>query len=257
MVAPGHGRIADELDRGALLIAAALDPQVDVDHELQRLDALAASLASTTAADLAVALFGGVDPDPDRHFLGNPHDYYDPENSRLDRVLDRRLGIPITLSVLMIEVGRRLAISLHGVGMPGHFLVGSADGFIDPFHGGRLLDRHACEARFVEMAGRDAQLPDGALDRTPPAAILQRMLANLAIIATQRELRRLLWATRSLLACFPHADHRDHVQHAYAAAGVGQFAEAATAGEVALSSVPPSVRDKLMVQIVEWRARLN
>ena len=77
-------------------------------------------------------------------FAGNTTDYGDPRNSFLPDVIERRLGLPITLSVLMIEVGRRIGVGLHGVGMPGHFLVGvdgDPDAFIDPFHAGARARR--------------------------------------------------------------------------------------------------------------------
>ena len=74
-------------------------------------------------------------------FNGNTTDYGDPRNSYLDDVLDRRLGIPITLSVVMIETARRCGLPAHGVGMPGHFLVGGGAGeWFDPFHQGARLD---------------------------------------------------------------------------------------------------------------------
>lgn len=257
LVAPGDGSLAGHLDEGAFLIAAALDTAVDPAAELSRLDELADAYQAETAAELAIGLFGGAGHDPARHFAGNHARYYDAANSLLNRVLDRRVGIPITLAVLLIEVGRRRGISLHGVGMPGHFLVGSANGYIDAFHGGVLLDDHGCQRLFERMAGPDAQLPAGALDRTPPALILKRMLFNLSAIGANQQQRRTLRAVRSLLASYPDADHRDHVQHAYAAAEVGQFGEAALAAERALVTIPEQVRDKLQTQIAGWRARLN
>ena len=257
LVAPGDGSLDGHIDEGAFLIAAALDPAVDLDVELQRLDELAASSKAETAAQLAITLFGGAGHDPTLHFAGNHDRYYDASNSLLNQVLDRRVGIPITLSVLLIETGRRRGISLHGVGMPGHFLVGSAEGYIDAFHGGLLLDGRGCQQLFERLAGPGARLPAGALQCTPPAQILKRMLFNLSAIGANQQQRRTLRAVRSLLAAYPDADHRDHVQHAYAAAEVGQFGEAADAGERALVSIPVQVRDKLQAQIDGWRARLN
>src|SRR5260370_14557236 len=96
--------------------------------------------------ELARFLFG------DRGFAGNDVDYADPRNSFLDEVLRRRLGIPITLSVLMIEVGRRRSVPLQAVGMPGHFLVGGGPGrFRGPFHGGVALGREDCRAPFEKL----------------------------------------------------------------------------------------------------------
>ena len=104
------------LDEVALLIAAH-DHPVDLDAELGALDDLAASVASPDPAMVAERLF------VDLGYAGNSADYGDPRNSYLDEVRARRLGIPITLSVLMLEVARRRGVELAGVGMPGHFLV--------------------------------------------------------------------------------------------------------------------------------------
>lgn len=257
LVASGNGQIDGHLDHAALLIATAIDPEVDVTTQLGRLDQLADVLGARSPGELAIGLFGGVNFDQDRHFGGNHQQYYDPDNSLLHRVLDRRVGIPISLSVLMIEVGRRQGISLHGVGMPGHFLVGSSEGYIDPFNGGMLMDEQGCEALFRRLVGPSAILPPHALDATAPAMILRRVLANLAAIAANQQHRSMLRAVWSLTATYPDADHRTHVQHAYAAAEVGQYAEAAMAGEQALLTVPPSLQDKLRAQIDAWRARLN
>lgn len=257
IVAPGDGTLKGHLDEAALCIAAAVSPGVSIPDWLSHLDALAAELDAESPGELAVALFGGASHDPDLHFAGNRNDYYDADNSLLHRVLERRVGIPISLAVLLIEVGRRRGIDLHGVGMPGHFLVGSPDGYIDAFDRGVLLDTAGCGALFRRLAGANAQLPPGALDPTPPADIIKRMLFNLSAIGSTQQQRRTLRAVRSLLAAFPDATHRDHVHHAYAAAGVGQYGEAAVAGERALQTLPDQLKDKLRVQIDGWRARLN
>jgi hypothetical protein len=120
-----------QLDLGALLIAAHARRDLDVDAELQRLDELAASCPGSDVEALTAHLCGT------EGFRGDTDDYSNPRNSLLDVVLDRRLGIPISLSIVVLEVGRRLDIPLQGVGMPGHFLVRDAkddDVFVDPFH---------------------------------------------------------------------------------------------------------------------------
>ena len=110
---------SDRLAEAALLIAAAVAPETDVDFELDRLGALAASCTGADAAALSDELFGSG------RFAGNQGDYYDPKNSVLPQVLDRGLGIPITLAVLFIDVARRRGVTVEGVGMPGHFLTRS------------------------------------------------------------------------------------------------------------------------------------
>jgi regulator of sirC expression with transglutaminase-like and TPR domain len=122
-------------------------------------------------------------------FQGNHANYFDPENSFINRVLERRLGIPITLSLVYSEVGRRAGFPVHGIALPGHFIAGlfHASGmlFIDPFHQGEILTDGECrrmiEARYGEDAARDAAW------RTPagPKTILKRMLRNLKGIYRQ------------------------------------------------------------------------
>lgn len=184
------------LDEPALLIAAH-DHHVDVAAGLGELDALADEIAGVArgngTAALARALF------VERGFTGNTADYTDPRNSFLDEVLRRRLGIPITLSVVMIEVGRRLGVECRGIGMPGHFLVGSDDGFVDPFHRGAVLDR-AGARRLFEQLHPDAVFLDRYLDPVGPRTILARMLANLVRSFSVRDPSSLRWALRLQLA---------------------------------------------------------
>lgn len=114
-------------------------------------------------------------------FHGNTEDYYDPRNSFLNDVIERRTGIPITLSLLYIEVGRRSGLPLAGIGMPGHFLVGCADQydlFVDAFEGGKLLTRGECIARFREQRPDEAFRPE-LLAPVGPRYFLTRLLNNL------------------------------------------------------------------------------
>jgi len=123
-----------ELDVGALAIAAGANPDLDASLWLQELDRLAERVDSLET--LIHRLF------VEENFAGNTTNYYDPRNSLLDQVLERRLGMPITLSVVCLEVGRRAGVSLEGVSMPGHFLVRpmATDHYLDAFNGGALHD---------------------------------------------------------------------------------------------------------------------
>ena len=131
------GEPSPPLDRAALALAAGAEPALDEARWLAELDRLATGVDGLDA--LVHRLF------VQERFAGNNEDYYDPRNSLLPHVLTRRLGIPITLAVVCIEVGRRAGIALHGVGMPGHFVVAhfGADPpiVIDPHSGGRPLPR--------------------------------------------------------------------------------------------------------------------
>jgi regulator of sirC expression with transglutaminase-like and TPR domain len=178
-----------ELDVAALLIGAWEHEAFDVEPHRRALDLLAARSAPAVHAAaspdeagraLARTLFGELG------FSGNTNDYYDPRNSFLAEVLERKLGIPITLSVLTLEVARRLGLRAAGVGFPGHFLVrvdgGRAPLILDPFGGGAALDRPALQALLARSSGPDAGLDDAMLAATPKRAILIRMLNNLAAI---------------------------------------------------------------------------
>ena len=115
-------------------------------------------------------------------FRGNTADYVDPRNSYLNLVLDRRLGIPISLSVVFLEVARRLNVPAQGVGLPGHFIVAvtgeDAPVFLDPFHGGRPLSVDDC-AGLVRRSAGHADFDPQWLAPTPPRDIVTRMLNNL------------------------------------------------------------------------------
>jgi len=164
------------LDVAALCISAHAHPGLDVDEWLTRLDALAARCPAPTFDALRRHLFD------DEGFAGNLDHYDDPANSFLDSVLERRLGIPISLSVLMIAVGRRLGVDVGGVGMPGHFLVFDAergDVWCDPFHGGALLDADGCRRQFDLVYGGALAFQRSFLAPTPAPSIVARMLANL------------------------------------------------------------------------------
>jgi regulator of sirC expression with transglutaminase-like and TPR domain len=208
------------LDEAALLIAAHAHPALDVDARLTELDALAAHVDAASAEALARELFVG------EGFSGNAADYGDPRNSLLDDVLDRRLGIPITLSVLMVEVGRRRGIPLHGVGMPGHFLVGGQPGeWFDPFHGGAELDVQDCADLFAALHPATTFAPR-FLRPVGARAIVARMLANLQHTYTDRDPTAGVWVARLRLRV-PGLTPGERADAAGTLGRLGQFAEAA------------------------------
>ncbi len=188
----------EELDlaEAALLIAQEEHPELDVAGYLRRLDGLAAAVRARLPeapepADiihsLNIQLFG------EEGLAGNESEYYDPRNSFLNEVLDRKRGIPITLSVIYLEVGRRLGLPLAGVGFPGHFLVkySGADGelVLDPFAGGVTLSREELAQKLRRMYGDAnpflAQIPQ-LLAPASKKEILLRMLHNLKGIYLQQ-----------------------------------------------------------------------
>jgi regulator of sirC expression with transglutaminase-like and TPR domain len=212
-----------DLAEAALLIGAAGEPGVEPSRWLAELDGFAARLSDLDA--LRHRLFTELG------FRGDARNYYDPENSFLHRVIARRLGIPITLSVLVIETARRAGIALEAVGMPGHFLVGvPGEGvWLDAFAGGELLDLAGCEARFRESTGSGPEVAFGPhlLPVVGPHAVLSRMLANLSVVY---ELRHsgvdLEWVARMRLA-LPAAGTPAVLALASALELQGRFLEAA------------------------------
>jgi regulator of sirC expression with transglutaminase-like and TPR domain len=238
------------LDEAALLIAAHAHPDLDVEARLAQLDTIAEHAAGLPAGDLATQLFVA------EGFRGNETDYGDPRNSFLDDVLDRRLGIPITLSVLMLEVGRRCGLQLHGVGMPGHFLVGGGPGeWFDPFHEGARLDLAGCAALFTESHG-DARFRPQFLMPVGPRAILQRMLGNLQHAYLRRDPNAVVWVARLRLRV-PGITLSQRGDLAGLLGRLGQFAEAAREFDVLAELLPGEGAERAAVAAASLRARAN
>lgn len=171
-----------DLALGALLIAEEEYPELDRGPYLARLDELAGEARSrlesaATASQRVQALSQLLAWD--HGFHGNRDDYYDPRNSFLNDVLDRRVGIPIALSVLYIEVARRAGMPAEGVGFPTHFLARHEDVIFDPYGEGRILSTEDCQELLQRTSeGRIPFRPE-LLAPTPPKQILMRMLNNL------------------------------------------------------------------------------
>ena len=238
------------LDEAALLIAVHAHPGLDIDARLAELDRLAAAAAGMSMSELATRLF------VTEGFAGNATDYGDPRNSFLDDVLDRRLGIPITLSVLMMEVGRRCGLSMHGVGMPGHFLVGGGAGeWFDPFHGGARLDLAGCAARFAETHP-DAQFRPQFLMPVTASRIVERMLANLQHTLMQRDPRSVVWVTRLRLR-IPGITLSQRGDLAGLLGRLGHFAEAAREFDVLARLLPGEGAQQAAAAAARLRARAN
>lgn len=247
------------LDEAALLIAAHAHPELDVAELLVRLDELAAPVPPGDADSLARQLFR------DLRYRGNTEDYGDPRNSYLDDVIARRLGIPITLSVLMLEVGRRARVALVGVGMPGHFLVSVADQrasdvadapYFDPFDGGRRLDLEGCGALFAALHGPSERFEARYLEPVGPRAILARMLANLERALAGRDPGSGRWVVRLHLA-LPGLTASQRRQLAHRLGSFGAFSEAAAALESLASALADDAARTVELEARALRARAN
>ena len=180
-----------DLETGAFLIARFAYPDLDVRDHVEMLDAMAREVrerlgrkASSEEIIKTINRYLFVE----QKFIGNSHQYYDVDNSYLNKVLERKTGIPISLSTVYLLVGKRLELPVFGVGMPGHFLVKyEADRyriFIDCFNGGALLTQKDC-ARFLDQAGYG--FDERYLQKTPPRSILIRMIKNLVALYNKME----------------------------------------------------------------------
>jgi regulator of sirC expression with transglutaminase-like and TPR domain len=202
------------LAEGALWIAASEYPGLAIDDYLACLHDMAAKLRGRLRADIAIAdklmalnhyLFDELG------FSGNSDDFYDPRNSFLNEVIERRVGIPITLGVIYIEIGRRIGLGLHGVSFPGHFLVKCAlrDGVVvlDPYSRGVSLDADELQQR-LRAAGSPGDVDGAILAHLLGAAsnkeVLGRMLRNLKGIYVERaDWLRALSASERVIALLP------------------------------------------------------
>lgn len=240
------------LDQAALLIGAHADPDRDVDESMTRLDELADSVPEPSVETLLATLFGAAG------FTGDQQTYYDPRNSYLHEVLDRRCGIPITLSVLTMEVGRRVGVGLDGVGTPAHFMIRSREAvtrFIDPFGGGRILDRTQLDSLFAELApGIDI---GPFLDPLDPLDIIRRILANLTAIHRRRNDREALLWTTQLRTVIPGSTADDERTFGGALAASGDFARAAKVLESIVDGGRAADPERELAEAQRLRARLN
>jgi len=240
------------LDETALLIAKHAHPDLDLAGPLAELDRLARDVPGDTADDVAGALFG------EGGLAGNTVDYGDPRNSYLDDVLDRRLGIPISLSVVMIEVGRRRGVRIYGVGMPGHFLVqpaGEPDVWFDPFHRGRRLDEAGCRELYEQM-GFDPPFTIDMLRAVDTRSILGRILANLQQTFMRRDPASLVWAVRLRLR-IPGLLPGERRQLAGLLGGVGRFVEAATEFDAVGEDLEGDEAEQVKRDATALRSRAN
>ncbi len=197
------------LDIAALEIASIETPDLDPEPFLGILDRIASGIAARLPPSASGPEFVRVANEylfGDLGFRGNEIDYNDPRNSCLNYVLDRRTGIPIALSVIYIEVARRLGQPVSGVGLPGHFIVEYNDGefatYIDPFHSGKLLDLEECRQLARDRTGSEADAT--ALAPVGTRYILVRMLNNLrSAYFRGKQFDKMVAVTDLLIEAFP------------------------------------------------------
>jgi regulator of sirC expression with transglutaminase-like and TPR domain len=188
------GEEAFSLDRAALTIAVEEYPHLDIQEYLRRLDTLAARAEVLAGIDRkAINIIESINEVlfVQEGLRGNSDDYYDPRNSYLNDVMDRRLGIPISLSVIYMELARRMDFSVEGVGFPGHFLVKHVaedrDMVIDPYNLGRILTPADCQELLDKIYEGGVSMNESMLRAMEKRTIITRMLYNLKSIHIQKE----------------------------------------------------------------------
>lgn len=196
------------LDRACALMAAAFTGADHTHRVMTELDQLASMVVDPSLRGVLAAMRGRV--------TGNRDHYYDPRNSFIDEVLRRGLGLPITLSVVAIEIGRRAGVPIVGIGLPGHFMVRDAahDVYGDPFHEGAVYDRAGVVAAWNRLVGDGQGFDELHLAPVSERTILIRMLNNLRAVYLPRNDLRALYALTVMRGAFAELAHEssEHAQ---------------------------------------------
>jgi regulator of sirC expression with transglutaminase-like and TPR domain len=203
------------LEKAALYIAQEEYPDLDVDEYLNALDTMASEIQERLPQDaypLRILRTINQYLYEDLKFTGNIDDYYDPRNSFLNDVIDRRTGIPITLSLVYLSIAQRLDFPMVGIGMPAHFIIRPAvedmEIFVDSFHNGEIMFAQDCEARLSQIYGQPVEMQPEFLEAVAPKHFLFRMLTNLKVIYLHRnEIENCLGVIERLLILFPEAPY--------------------------------------------------
>ena len=223
------------LSRIALEIASDAYPNLDIERHLSRLASLTERVRVRCPSDAKPrVILGHVNwvLFIEEGFRGNDAEYDDPRNSYLNDVLDRKTGIPISLSVLYAAVAEPLGVSLVGVNLPAHYVLRleTADPplFVDAYHSGAFLDREACERQVSTVVGRPIRLSDAQFAPCSASTIVERMLRNLkAIYVRSDDYVSALPVARRLAALDPNNvdDQRDWGLLAYKSGRPGEAVE--------------------------------
>ena len=201
------------LERAALYIAQEEYPDLDVDEYLNALDTIADDIREQLSIEsypLKIVKTINHYLYENLGFVGNTENYYDPCNSFLNDVIDRRTGIPITLSLVYLAIAQRLDFPMVGIGMPGHFLIRpiqeDMEIFVDAFDQGEILFPQDCQDRLNQISGQLVEMQPQFLAAVTPRQFLARMLTNLkAIYLNRGELEKVLTAIERILILFPDA----------------------------------------------------
>lgn len=249
-----------DLAKAALYIAQEEYPDLDPDEYLNALDTMALELQERLPTDrYPLRIIQSINQYlyDDLGFAGNQKDYSDPRNSFFNDVIDRRLGIPITLALVYLEVARRIDFPMVGVGMPGHFLIRPAisdmEIFVDAFNGGEVMFPQDCQERLTQIYQQPVTLQPEFLAAVSHRQFLARILTNLKYIyLNQKDLEKALAAVERILLLFPGValELRDRGLLCYQ---LGRFSQAASDLETYLAEAPnaqdASVIRQLLTQL--------
>lgn len=243
-----------DLAKAALFIAQEEYPNLDPDEYLNALDTMAFELQQQLPdRQYPLRIIQTINRYlyDDLGFTGNVADYYDPRNSFLNEAIERRTGIPITLSLIYLEVANRIDFPMVGVGMPGHFLirpdVPDMETFVDAFNRGEIMFSQDCQERLAQIYGQPVTLQPEFFESVSNRQFLMRMLTNLKFIyLQQQELEKALRAVERILLLFPELmrELRDRGLINYQ---LGRFGAAITDFENYLTQVPDA-EDALVIR---------
>jgi regulator of sirC expression with transglutaminase-like and TPR domain len=200
-----------DLVKASLYIAQEEYPDLDVDRYLKMFKSMASELKErlpSEAYPLRIIKTINQYLFEDLGFRGNTENYYDTQNSFLNDVMSRRTGIPITLSLVYLELARRIDFPMVGIGMPGHFIIRpdfeDAGIFVDVFNQGEVMFPHDCQEKLTQLYGQAVQMRPEFLTPIPPRLFLVRILTNLKMIYLQHgEAKKCLAAIERILLIFP------------------------------------------------------
>jgi len=205
-----------DLEKAALYIAQEEYPQLEVDHYLNAIDKMAAEIQTRLPEEsypLRIVQTINQYLYKDLGFSGNSENYYDPRNSFLNDVIDRRTGIPISLALLYLAIAKRINFPMVGIGMPGHFLIRPAVNdemniFVDAFNAGEILFPQDCQDRLEQLAGQPVEMRPKFLEAVTSQQFLARMLTNLkGVYLNQGKIEKCLTMIERILILFPDAPY--------------------------------------------------
>jgi regulator of sirC expression with transglutaminase-like and TPR domain len=250
------------LAKAALYLAQEEYPELDPDAYLKALDDMAEKITASLPAELyPLRIIRSINRYlfEELKFAGNADDYYDPRNSYFNQVIDRRSGIPITLSLVYLEIAKRINFPMVGVGMPGHFLIRPVakdmEVFVDPFHQGEVMFPADCQERLSQIYGKPVELQPRFLETVTPRQFLVRMLNNLKMIyLNQRDLEKAVSIIERILLLMPDAvlEQRDRGLIYYR---LGRWHEAKHDLEDYLAQVPVAPDSSTIRHLLNQMAR--